>query len=82
VVAPEYSGATTYSAPSVAQVGGYLEVVAHHAPPNSPSRSSLAANQSGGACVPYGASISRFRDDLARFRSQWLTAVYACRATG
>ncbi len=37
-------------------------------------------NQSGGACVPYGASIGRFRDDLGQFREQWLTAVYACRA--
>lgn len=37
-------------------------------------------NQSGGACVPYGASIEHFRDDLAQFRPQWLTAVYACRA--
>jgi hypothetical protein len=37
-------------------------------------------NQSGGACVPYGASIEHFREDLAQFRPQWLTAVYACRA--
>jgi hypothetical protein len=35
-------------------------------------------NQSGGACVPYGASIDQFRDDLAQFRQEWLTAVYAC----
>lgn len=39
-------------------------------------------NQSGGACVPYGASIARFRDDLAQFREQWLSAVYACRPAG
>lgn len=39
-------------------------------------------NQSGGACVPYGASIEHFRDDLRQFRPQWLTAVYACRAVG
>jgi len=39
-------------------------------------------NQSGGACVPYGASITRFRDDLGQFREQWLAAVYACRAAG
>jgi hypothetical protein len=39
-------------------------------------------NQSGGACVPYGASIEHFRDELRQFRSQWLTAVYACRAAG
>ena len=38
-------------------------------------------SQSGGACVPYGASITRFRDDLGQFREQWLTAVYACRVT-
>lgn len=36
-------------------------------------------NQSGGACVPYGASIDRFRNGLAQFRSQWIDAVYACR---
>jgi hypothetical protein len=37
-------------------------------------------NQSGGACVPYGASIARFREDLGQFRAPWLAAVYACRA--
>lgn len=37
-------------------------------------------NQSGGACVPYGASITRFRKNLTAFRSEWLAAVYACRA--
>lgn len=37
-------------------------------------------NQSGGACVPYGASIAQFRDDLNTFRSEWLAAVYACRS--
>ncbi|MGH8904565.1 MAG: hypothetical protein ACRDYA_23500 [Egibacteraceae bacterium] len=36
-------------------------------------------NQSGGACVPYGASIKRFRQDLTAFRPEWLAAVYACR---
>ena len=36
-------------------------------------------NQSGGACVPYGASITRFREDLAVFRSEWLAAVYSRR---
>lgn len=36
-------------------------------------------NQSGGACVPYGASITRFRQELGQFRERWLTAVYACR---
>lgn len=37
-------------------------------------------NMSGGACVPYGASIARFRDDLGQFREQWVSAIYACRA--
>jgi hypothetical protein len=37
-------------------------------------------NMSGGACVPYGASIARFRDDLGQFRDQWVSAIYACRA--
>ena len=40
-----------------------------------------SANQSGGACVPYGASIDHFRDNLAAFREEWLAAVHACRAT-
>ncbi|MEX2985566.1 hypothetical protein [Streptomyces sp. C36] len=38
-------------------------------------------DQSGGACLPYGASIDRFREDLRAFRSEWLTAVYACGTT-
>lgn len=38
-------------------------------------------DQAGGACVPYGASIARFREDLRQFRPQWLSAVYACRVT-
>lgn len=33
-----------------------------------------SANQSGGACVPYGASIGRFRDELAAFRDSWMSA--------
>jgi hypothetical protein len=37
-------------------------------------------NMSGGACVPYGASVARFRDDLGQFRDQWVSAIYACRA--
>jgi hypothetical protein len=32
-------------------------------------------NQSGGAVVPYGASIERFRKDLEAFRGEWLAAV-------
>jgi hypothetical protein len=38
-------------------------------------------DQSGGAVVPYGASIDRFRQDLAGFRGQWLDAVCSCRAS-
>lgn len=33
-----------------------------------------SANQSGGACVPYGASVDRFRDELAAFRDEWLNS--------
>lgn len=36
-------------------------------------------NQSGGACVPYGASIDTFRTELTGFRREWLAKVYACR---
>lgn len=38
-------------------------------------------NQSGGALVPYGASIERFRQDLASFRDGWLAEVQALRAS-
>lgn len=38
-------------------------------------------NQSGGALVPYGGSIERFRADLASFRDEWLAAVQALRAS-
>jgi hypothetical protein len=37
-------------------------------------------NQSGGALVPYGGSIERFRADLGSFRDEWLAAVQALRA--
>jgi hypothetical protein len=37
-------------------------------------------NQSGGAVVPYGASIDRFRQDLDAFRGEWLAAVRSCKA--
>jgi hypothetical protein len=37
-------------------------------------------SQSGGACVPYGASITRSREDLGQFRAEWLATVFACRA--
>jgi hypothetical protein len=36
-------------------------------------------NQSGGACVPYGASLKTFRAELSRFRAGWLDQVYAYR---
>ncbi|MEV4322200.1 hypothetical protein AB0J37_08225 [Microbispora rosea] len=36
-------------------------------------------NQSGGACVPYGASMQTFRTELTSFREEWLAKVYACR---
>lgn len=38
-------------------------------------------NQAGGALVPYGGSIERFRADLAGFRDGWLAAVQALRAS-
>lgn len=38
-------------------------------------------DQSGGACLPYGAPVERFRTELRAFREEWLTAVYACRTT-
>ncbi|GIH72830.1 hypothetical protein [Sphaerimonospora thailandensis] len=38
-------------------------------------------NQSGGACVPYGASMQTFRTELTRFREEWISQVYACRTT-
>jgi hypothetical protein len=38
-------------------------------------------DQSGGACLPYGASIERFRTELRAFRVEWLAAVYSCRTT-
>jgi hypothetical protein len=38
-------------------------------------------DQSGGACLPYGTSIDKFRTELRAFRSEWLAAVYACRTT-
>lgn len=38
-------------------------------------------DQSGGACLPYGASVETFRTDLRAFRDEWLAAVYACRTS-
>jgi hypothetical protein len=36
-------------------------------------------SQSGGAVVPFGASIERFREELSRFRGDWLERVYGLR---
>ncbi|MFE3941697.1 hypothetical protein ACFXPV_07450 [Streptomyces sp. NPDC059118] len=36
-------------------------------------------DQSGGAVVPYGASMSVFREDLSAFKSGWLAEVYSHR---
>ncbi|MDX6743805.1 hypothetical protein [Actinocorallia sp. A-T 12471] len=36
-------------------------------------------NQSGGAVVPYGASMERFRAELAALKDSWIAAVEACR---
>lgn len=38
-------------------------------------------NLSGGALLPYGGSVARFRQDLAGFRDGWLAAVQALRAS-
>ncbi|MDT0446669.1 hypothetical protein [Streptomyces johnsoniae] len=38
-------------------------------------------DQSGGACLPYGASVETFRTELRAFRDEWLAAVYACRTS-
>jgi hypothetical protein len=39
------------------------------------------ANQTGGAVVPYGANIERFRQDLDGFRDEWLQAVRSLKAS-
>jgi hypothetical protein len=39
------------------------------------------ANQTGGAVVPYGANIERFRQDLDGFRDEWLAAVRSLKAS-
>jgi hypothetical protein len=36
------------------------------------------ANMAGGCVAPYGANISRFREELAMFRSDWIERVRAC----
>jgi hypothetical protein len=38
-------------------------------------------NQTGGAVVPYGASLQRFRDELATMKDEWIAVVEACRVT-
>ncbi|TDC22866.1 hypothetical protein E1265_14440 [Streptomyces sp. 8K308] len=38
-------------------------------------------DQSGGACLPYGAPVETFRTSLRAFRDEWLAAVYACRTS-
>ena len=38
-------------------------------------------NQSGGAVMPYGASIDQFRQDLGAFRDGWLAAVRSCKVS-
>src|SRR5438094_192086 len=38
-------------------------------------------SQTGGAVVPYGASLERFRSELAAMKGEWIAAVEACRAT-
>ncbi|MEV0975183.1 hypothetical protein [Microtetraspora glauca] len=37
-------------------------------------------DQSGGACVPNGASMETFRAELTGLRQEWLTKLYASRA--
>lgn len=39
-------------------------------------------NQSGGALVPYGASLETFRTELGAFRTEWIAAVDSLRVTG
>jgi hypothetical protein len=38
-------------------------------------------SQTGGAVVPYGAPLERFRAELAAMKDEWLAAVEACRIT-
>lgn len=38
-------------------------------------------DQSGGVVAPYGASMTAFRDDLARFKTGWIEQVHAHRVT-
>lgn len=39
-------------------------------------------NQSGGALVPYGASLETFRTELSAFRTEWIAAVDSLRVPG
>jgi hypothetical protein len=36
-------------------------------------------SQTGGAVVPYGAPLQRFREELAAMKGEWIAAVEACR---
>lgn len=38
-------------------------------------------SQTGGAVVPYGTPLHRFREELARMKDTWIAAVEACRVT-
>ncbi|WP_326649476.1 MULTISPECIES: hypothetical protein [unclassified Streptomyces] len=38
-------------------------------------------DQSGGVVAPYGASMAKFRDDLAQFKAGWIEQVYAHRVS-
>ncbi len=38
-------------------------------------------DQTGGAVVPYGAPLQKFREELARMKSTWIATVEACRVT-
>jgi hypothetical protein len=38
-------------------------------------------SQTGGAVVPYGAPLTKFREELAAMKATWIAAVEACRVT-
>jgi hypothetical protein len=38
-------------------------------------------NQTGGAVVPYGAPLERFRAELAAMKGEWIASVESCRVT-
>ncbi|MDT3440977.1 hypothetical protein [Pseudofrankia sp. BMG5.37] len=39
-----------------------------------------SANMSGGAVLPYGADLERFRSDLGAFKAEWIGSILALRA--